>query len=162
MAAYLVALASGDVSKLKEPTNVEVMLQLVDKYSHPVVPAGLKRNTGAPSLAVVVLTGATGSLGAYLLAELLANPEVKKVYCLARGRSDEQATQRVLESMVTRGLKLDKADSRVVSLASDLGEDNLGLDKAVYDEIASKVTMVIHVSRFSSSLICLPLSQQRD
>lgn len=144
------ALASGDVSKLKEPTNIEVMLQLVDKYKHLSIPAGRKRNTGPPSLAVVVLTGATGSLGAYLLAELLVNPTVKKVYCLARGRTDEDASKRVFESMATRGLTLEKDDARVVSLASDLGEENLGMKREVYDAIGEEVTMVVHVSLVSS------------
>lgn len=49
---------------------------------------------------------------------------------------------------VTGNLRGD-TDSRLVSLASDLSAPNLGLDRAVYDEIASSVTMVLHVRLLS-------------
>jgi thioester reductase-like protein len=50
--------------------------------------------------------------------------------------------------MKTRRLDkdFDGSDPRVVSLASDLAHDQLGLKKEVYDEMAKDVTMVIHVS----------------
>lgn len=53
--------------------------------------------------------------------------------------------------MKTRRLDkdFDGSDSRVVSLASDLAQDRLGLKKEVYDEMAKDVTMVIHVSLLS-------------
>ncbi|KAM0749958.1 L-aminoadipate-semialdehyde dehydrogenase [Meredithblackwellia eburnea MCA 4105] len=87
-ASYLVAVAAGQT--LKESTQVEQMGTLVEKYRHFQVPSrhvGKKDST--PSLAVVVLTGATGSLGAHILAALLARPDVSKVYCLVRASDND-------------------------------------------------------------------------
>lgn len=53
MAAYLVALASGDVSNLSEPTQIEQMLQLVEKYKNIEVPSDKKTRRESPSLRVV-------------------------------------------------------------------------------------------------------------
>jgi hypothetical protein len=147
LAEYLVALTSGDVSKLNEPSQTDIMLQLVDKYRNIPVPAGTKPSPATPSLAVIVLTGATGSLGAYILDLLLADPSVERVYCLCRAKDDADASARVAESMRTRQLSKRFPDARVVALASDLADDSLGLNQARYEEIAKNVTMVVHVSR---------------
>lgn len=175
MSEYLVAVSTGDVSKLQVPSQTEQMLALVEKYRTFEVAQGQKSPT-KPSLAKarplisffsrgegsitdsrflpqVVLTGATGSLGAYLLALLLQNPSVETVYCPCRGKDDADATKRVQESLRSRRLNVDvNGDKRVVCFTSDLGAERLGLRKELYEKIGLEVTMVIHVSRYMSDL----------
>lgn len=98
---------------------------------------------GPPSLAVVVLTGATGSLGAQLLAQLLADASVKKIYNLLRAKDDADAVARVTTSMEERGL-VGVEDERVVCLASDLAKGQLGLSSSRYEEIVSSATIILH------------------
>lgn len=50
-----------------------------------------------PAEDVVLLTGATGALGAHILHQLLQNSHVRHVYCLAGGDADPR--ERVLESL---------------------------------------------------------------
>ena len=102
------------------------------------------------------MTGATGSLGAYLLDELLADPDVETVYCLCRAKNDAHAADRLEASMKMRKLLPRFCDAhinpngRVVALASDLSAHWLGLEEARYREIANRVTAVIHVRSYLS------------
>lgn len=48
---------------------------------------------------VIVLTGATGSLGALLVHTLALSTKVRSLICLCRASSDEEARTRVDESL---------------------------------------------------------------
>lgn len=95
-----------------------------------------------------MLTGATGSLGAYILDELLSDSSVATVYCLCRAKNDTDASSRIAASMKTRKLlpRYVQHQARVIALASDLSVNTLGLQSDVYNEIATRATLVIHVS----------------
>lgn len=96
---------------------------------------------------VVLLTGASGSLGAHILAELLKVPSISKVYALVRASGRAEALGRIQESLKLRGLSaLGPEDfSKVICLPSSLGHERLGLSPLDYEEIRAQVTAVIHV-----------------
>ncbi|EGO25232.1 putative aminoadipate reductase [Serpula lacrymans var. lacrymans S7.9] len=150
IAKLIVAFTSGDESELGRQNVKDIMLNLVEKYRHFEIP--LKTNgtnghsNGVHSSRVVVMTGVTGSLGAYLLDEMIADPSVETVYCLCRAKSDTEAAARVNASMKTRRLlsRYSPGDGRVVALASESAAERLGLQPDVYDEIVSRATLVIH------------------
>jgi thioester reductase-like protein len=117
LASYLSALRSG--GSYTKRTEIDEMQALIDRYGG--FPPRKVTDAGAPR--VVLLTGATGSLGAHLLAALLEVPSVEKVYCLNRGAN---AQARTLESLKLRGL--DVPLDRVESLSADLTKPGFGLD----------------------------------
>ncbi|HVU50115.1 MAG TPA: SDR family oxidoreductase [Polyangia bacterium] len=129
LASFLSALRSGGTYAKR--TELEEMQALIDRYGG-FSPARVT-DAGAPR--VVLLTGATGSLGAHILATLLQVPTVEKVYCLNRG-SDPQA--RTLESLKLRGLAVPL--ERVESLSADLTQPGLGVDP----RRLAGVNLVIH------------------
>ncbi|CAI7655071.1 unnamed protein product [Penicillium glandicola] len=91
---------------------------------------------------VVILTGSTGSLGAYLLHELLKDLSVTKVYCL--NRSDD-AAPRQLQSMREKGLgTFNKLGRRVEFLQAQFGAEKFGIDDAKYDQMLQEVDTIIH------------------
>lgn len=95
----------------------------------------------------VVVTGATGWLGAHLAAVLEQEPSVERVYCLVRARSREHAQQRVVSSMQARKVwdSLDpKHQAKLIALPSDLSRADLGLEPTVYEEIAAHLRAVVH------------------
>ena len=94
---------------------------------------------------VVVLTGATGNLGRFLLLELLWQTSMQ-VCCLARGKSDKHARDRVIGALSDADIALSPAQiGRVTVLASDLARGStLGLAADVYASLASDACMVIH------------------
>lgn len=90
----------------------------------------------------VILTGSTGSLGAYLLHELLRDLSVSKIYCL--NRSDD-AAPRQLQSLREKGLVgFSKFPSRVEFLQARFGDERLGLEETKYEELLENVDTVIH------------------
>lgn len=93
---------------------------------------------------VILLTGATGFLGSYLLRDLLAHTTAT-VVCLVRAESAESARTRVEENLHRYGLAPSAAQwSRVETLAGDLTKERLGLTEAAYAGLATRVDTVIH------------------
>jgi nucleoside-diphosphate-sugar epimerase/aryl carrier-like protein len=90
----------------------------------------------------VILTGSTGSLGAYLLHELLHDLSVTKIYCL--NRSDD-AARRQLQSLREKGLAtFDMFPRRVEFLQAQFGAAKFGIDEAKYDQMLQEVDTIIH------------------
>jgi hypothetical protein len=53
---------------------------------------------------VVLLTGATGAVGSFMLRDLLSSNQVAKVYCLVRGRSGTDLMGRIRDAFIDRFL----------------------------------------------------------
>jgi thioester reductase-like protein len=129
LASFLSALRSG--ASYAKRTELDEMQALIDRYG--AFQPQKVTDAGAPR--VVLLTGATGSLGAHILATLLETPGIEKVYCLNRG-ADPQARTR--ESLQLRGLPA--VLDRVESLSGDLTKPGFGLPAG---QLAG-VNLVIH------------------
>jgi nucleoside-diphosphate-sugar epimerase len=105
--------------------------ELVSKYSD---------NLGESH--TVILTGSTGSLGSYLLYELLRDHSVSKIYCLNRSAD---AASRQLQSLHEKGLAtFDHFPRRLEFLQAQFGEERLGLDEAKYELLLQEVDTIIH------------------
>ncbi|GIG56208.1 oxidoreductase [Longispora fulva] len=91
---------------------------------------------------IVLLTGATGFLGGYLCAELLAQTDAT-VHCLVRGRTDEGARRRLAAYLAHRGIP--RADlARVATVRADLRAPRLGLDDATHERLARTAGAIYH------------------
>ncbi|KAI9030909.1 hypothetical protein CLU79DRAFT_361249 [Phycomyces nitens] len=93
---------------------------------------------------VVLLTGATGSLGSFMLCDLLKSPCVSKVYCLVRGK-ESGALNRIYHAFESRNLDTSLLDtSKLVALPMNLQDERLGFSQDFYAKIKSEVTVVQH------------------
>ncbi|KAF5551634.1 nonribosomal peptide synthetase [Fusarium mexicanum] len=93
----------------------------------------------------VVLTGATGFLGAHILHLLREDPKIDRVYCLLRADGPFAAQKRVSEGLFQRFLPpLELRQDKVVCLPCDLTERDLGLSEDQLREISTTTTKVIH------------------
>ncbi|CAN9206796.1 unnamed protein product [Alternaria alternata] len=106
-----------------------------------------------------VLTGATGSLGAHVLVQLVKRSDIDTVYCLVRATDYKAAAHRVQESLIQRKvyhtLPL-SARRKIQAIPSDLSEPHLGLDDTTYARVASGLASVIHCAwsvNFNKSLM---------
>ncbi|WP_447008712.1 type I polyketide synthase [Saccharothrix sp. DSM 118769] len=90
----------------------------------------------------VLLTGATGFLGSFLLRDLLRHTGAR-VHCLVRGADDREAEDRLRRAVVQydTGVEL---DDRVRVVRGDLGRPGLGLAEGVFDELARTADVVVH------------------
>lgn len=89
----------------------------------------------------VVLTGSTGSLGTYLLAELLKSSKVDMVYCLNRSPDAHDKTRRLFNEKRLPETLLEKS---IQFLTCDLSRPYLGLSIPSYYEILQHATHVVH------------------
>lgn len=92
------------------------------------------------------MTGATGSLGSHLLAQLANRPEdeIKHIVCLVRGDTEDAAAERVRKALSARGLVA--TPKRYTVVVARLGKTNLGLEQAAYDQLVDSADIIIHVS----------------
>jgi thioester reductase-like protein len=96
-----------------------------------------------PNERAVLLTGANGFLGSYLVAELLAQTAAD-VICLVRGAGAEEATARLRQSLAEYGLWNDAAAARVRALPGDLARPLLGLSEARFGALATEIDAIYH------------------
>lgn len=119
--------------------------EVVPLNEHPAVlgQASTERQYDRPS--AVLLTGATGYLGAYLLYELLVQSEAK-VICLARPSGTDSAQFRVQKTMVHYfgPSSLDLLDGRVFVVEGDLSASGLGLSPADAQFVRANVDAILH------------------
>ena len=125
---------------------VDDVLGMVALYSKEFAP-----HTGTdplPSQDVVLITGATGTIGSNVLAQLVADPKVGKVYALNRKAPTlPDARQRI--ALRDRGLEPSVVDShRVVLLEGSVSQPKLGLTDGLYEQLRTSVTHVIHIGMF--------------
>lgn len=148
LAQYLLDVKSGNKSNDDTPAAAhKLMLSLVDKWAAQLVKQDLNGYTpsAGPVGEVVILTGATGSLGAHILDQLTRRDDVASVVCLSRAKSHEESVKRVHDSLQQRQRKLSpQALAKVVSFAADVNKPDLGLEPAQYELLRQQSTSIIH------------------
>ena len=93
----------------------------------------------------VLLTGATGFLGGYLLRSLLQNTR-STVYCLARGADERSAASRVRLSLKNYRIWDPAFEPRLKILVGDVVLPQLGLGEEEYAAVCAEVDAVYHVA----------------
>lgn len=100
---------------------------------------------------VILLTGATGFLGSFMLQYLLQNKQVKKVYCCVREKKegDGNLFQRLLDVFKRHSLDLSllytsKENQRLKVLPMRFNAPFLGFSEAFYHHLRNEVTIVQH------------------
>lgn len=93
----------------------------------------------------VLLTGATGFLGAHVLAELVTTTRAH-VYCLVRQSGIEAAEVRLRRALERLELWSDDVPDRVTAVPGDLARPGLGLTARDRRTMLAQVDTVIHVA----------------
>ncbi|KAJ5223977.1 AMP-dependent synthetase/ligase [Penicillium chermesinum] len=140
LADYICASQSGS-GTLEAEDDISLMKSLIQKYS------SFEQHTpqaSASNSKTVLLTGATGSIGAHTLYELLRDDTVSAVYCLTRRSSPLEGVHR---SLADRNLKLTSNQaSRIIALNSSLDQPHLGIDERTIHDMRNTVTHIIHAA----------------
>lgn len=155
LASLLVKLVRGEARVVPVADAPDAIVKMAAKYSE-----GLPGYVDASTLpkyvtakaaplkvpATVLLTGTTGNLGAEILALLLGDARVSRVYTLDRAGS-ARALERQRVRFVDKGLNVELlASSKLVTLEGDVCEERLGQSEAVYAEMLDAVNVIIHAA----------------
>ncbi|MEV0589366.1 thioester reductase domain-containing protein [Nonomuraea sp. NPDC050310] len=154
LAAYLRAelLAAGTQARQEVDFAAEIRLADDVRPAREVV-----RVAGDPG--EVLLTGATGFLGAFLLRDLLRSTRAT-VHCLVRASDEASARERLRANLEWYRVWDEVDPDRIRLVVGDLAAPRLGLSEADFDDLAKTVDAVYHAGASVNWLH--PYDQLRD
>lgn len=120
--------------------NAEVVL---DPAIRPATPLSEPKTEPA----CILLTGATGFLGAFLLRDLLQQTQAE-IYCLVRSADAESAKKRIQSSLESYLIWDESSSDRIIPIAGDLSQSLLGLSEEQFGVLASKIDVIYHNGAF--------------
>ncbi|MGH3168288.1 MAG: SDR family oxidoreductase [Trebonia sp.] len=99
----------------------------------------------------ILLTGATGFLGAFILSEL-GSTGTDNITCLVRARGKEQARQRITQNLLRYQRQNCAAGAVIDALPGDLSKPSLGLTAEQFFGLAKKIDVIYHNGALVSSM----------
>jgi amino acid adenylation domain-containing protein/thioester reductase-like protein len=106
----------------------------------------------AAEIQTILLTGATGFVGARTLHELLTRTTAG-VVCLVRAENDLQAHLRIVEALAAQGLWQEAFTGRIEAMAGDLSRPGLGLAPETRVRLAKGCDAVMNVAAMVNFLL---------
>ncbi|PNS21651.1 hypothetical protein CAC42_1505 [Sphaceloma murrayae] len=94
---------------------------------------------------IVLLTGATGSIGRHILYHLAVSPSVSHIYALVRAPTHAGAVSRLPQALRAARLSLPpEAWTKITAIPSSLSDAQLSLPGDLYTTLHQQVTTIIH------------------
>lgn len=133
VAALVDPSSAANGAALSPTEQIEAMIA---KYTADLPTRTATRRRPADDRVVVLLTGTTGNIGSHILAALLADTHIARVYALNRGNAAAESAARQRAAFQDRGLSAALLDSgKYTPLVGDLNEDRFGLPQDVFDAV---------------------------
>lgn len=141
LARHLFKLRTGQ--EFEEEDEVQIMREMIDRYSSFTHHTPIIQHQ--PNTEIVIVTGGTGNLGVFIIAELLKQPSVSEVWALVRAPGQAAAGARLWKALADRKVSLtDSEAAKLCAVPSDLRQVNLGLKRFVIEHLLSSATSIIH------------------
>ncbi|CAF3948920.1 unnamed protein product, partial [Adineta steineri] len=129
-----------------DPKHYALTENLIDKYinlmkndSSPINPITKKNKER-----IFLITGANGSLGSWIVLDLLKHDSVSKVYCFFRGQDKSRIIKEYEQRYQTTDI-FKENNKRVVLLDNmSLSEGFLGQNYDLYNQLCNEVTDIVH------------------
>ena len=140
--AFIVQLVLGGSDVAATSSNdatrrAEAMLAMCNKYTADLPAHKPKSGLEPVQGEVVLLTGTTGTLGTYILARLLGDPRVSRVYALNRAGAGS-LLQRQEEAFKDRGVDVSLLqNSKLRLIVGETPKKDLGVSDALYEEVST-------------------------
>lgn len=139
------AVAIEDVKAGRKPTLLADKFSLEDEgqLADDIRNEGYDVTTYNRPMKEVFFTGATGYIGAFVIAELLGQTDVA-IRCLVRAATPEDGRARVAANLRRYDLWKPEYASRVDVVLGDLTEPHFGLGEAGFKQLASEIDTIFH------------------
>jgi thioester reductase-like protein len=109
-----------------------------------IVPTGTMPVSDVNSAQQILLTGATGFLGAFLLDELLGRTTAE-IVCLVRAGDELAAKRRVMKNLSRYALSPLNASDRIRVVPGDFSKPYFGLASEAYRKLAAEIDVIYHL-----------------
>jgi fatty acid CoA ligase FadD9 len=135
---------------IKDPSQISTMSRSIvpQLWNDCQLNMNIKMNeckTTFHSPSVVFITGTTGFVGAFLLAELLTvYPSNCKFVCLVRCESSMNPLDRIQNNMLFYQIWKENYEERIIPLRGDLAKSSFGLDNETYESLANQIDIIFH------------------
>jgi thioester reductase-like protein len=142
------------LKRLKQQKEEQVRIRAEEEFSagfdaaketrlDPTIqPGDLPKATIANPQAIF-LTGSTGFLGAFLLAELLQKTSAT-LHCLVRADSAAAGLKRIQKNLEFYGIWQGTFSDRITPVLGDLAQPKFGMDEAVFAALGKQVDVIYH------------------
>lgn len=134
---------SQAIDKLLENAPLESDFDLEKElYLEPKI---LPQTTFIPPLEInkVFLTGATGFLGGFLLANLLSDTKAD-IYSLVRAKDIQEAKTKIKQNLIKYKLWQEAFEPRIFPVLGDLSKPFFSLDENAFDKLAQEIDVIYH------------------
>ncbi|ABC33204.1 Non-ribosomal peptide synthetase modules and related protein [Hahella chejuensis KCTC 2396] len=148
VAALAQALFAADDAQPQSRNLREQMLADCEAFAQSLPPAPVNAFDLNAAPKQILLTGATGFVGAQLLHQLL-NQTDADILCAVRGATDAEAFYRLEQAMSEQGLPC-TGFKRVRVLLADMEKPRLGLSTEDFEHLAQHIDAVIHNAAVTS------------
>ncbi|KAJ3994744.1 putative aminoadipate reductase [Lentinula boryana] len=145
LSRFIVELVRNPLQNVSSTSHEEAMEDIIRRYSQGFDASLIGVGSSTSAKYVVLLTGSTGNLGAQMLAMLLSNEAVARVYTLNRSSTQTSLLERHKTRFEDKALDTSLLLSeKLVLLEGETSNAKLGLTGAIYNELKENLTHVIH------------------
>jgi acyl carrier protein len=141
MAQIIEALQDGKVMEISKGLDAKDLRAEVVLDSDIEPHGSLHQHVMEPQS--ILLTGATGFLGVFLLHELLQQTRAN-MYCLIRPSDQVEGGDRIKKSLEKYGLWNPLYSARIVPVVGDLSHPLLGLSDEQFNRLAEEIDVIYH------------------
>lgn len=131
----------------REAPVIDTAMGGIDLERDAVLPPAFVPNASGPrwngAPRAILLTGATGFLGAFLLDALLRRTDAI-LHCLVRAGDEVRAGQRIRDNLERYGLWREEDQGRLRPVPGDVSAPRLGMPPARYASLCQEVDVVLH------------------
>jgi len=158
----VIALRDGYTAAVQ--ADLKAVLQADSVLPSDIYPTTSVQAQSMSDASTVLLTGATGFLGAFILADILEKTPAT-VICLVRfpNPTDEERPRgmaRLRKNLVDLSLWNDSILDRIEILPANLARDQLGLSTEKFQQLAQRIQVIIHAG--ASVNLVYPYAALRD
>ena len=139
---------SRQIPELKTQTQAETETQILQFLStkavlDPSIRPDCKTFENSTNPHHIFLTGATGFVGAFLLAELLQKTPAN-IYCLVRSKNIDLGAKKLQDNLKKYLIWQESFKDRIVPIIGDLSQPLFGLSNAEFQELANTLDIIYH------------------
>jgi thioester reductase-like protein len=116
---------------------------IIESTLDPTIVAPKDRSYNFEKMDRILLTGATGFVGAFLIDKLLDKTDAD-IVCLVRADDEKSAMARIVANMKKYGLQLGDRANRIHAVTGDLTQPKLGLSSGSFNQLAQDIDVIIH------------------